>query len=128
MAKGFVDNIEDLAEKNTFFRKVLYTSKHSQLVVMSLKPKEDIGMEVHKKYDQILVNVEGKGKCMLNEKKMKFDEGSLVYVPNGTWHNFINAGKKELKLFTIYSPPNHPPGTIHKTKADALRAERDEED
>src|SRR3989338_138717 len=129
MSKKFFDeNIIKIALRNNFFRKVLETRDNAQVVVMSLKPKEDIGMEVHKKYDQILVNVEGKGKCILNEKKMKFDEGSLVYVPKVTWHNFINTGKKELKLFTIYSPPNHPPGTIHKTKADALRAERDEED
>ena len=121
----FDKNIKEEALKNNFFRKVLYTGKNSQVVVMSLNPKEDIGMEVHKKYDQILVNVSGKGTCILNKKKLKFDENSMAYVPKGTWHNFINTGKTRLKLFTIYSPPNHPPGTVHKTKEEAERKERD---
>lgn len=126
MSKKFFDeNIIKRAFKNNFFRKVLETRDNAQVVVMSLRPKEDIGMEVHEKYDQILVNVKGKGRCILNGKKMKFDEGSLVFVPHGTRHDFVNTGKKELKLFTIYSPPNHPPGTVHKTKADALKAEKD---
>jgi len=126
MSKTFFNkNIIGEARKNNFFRKVLYTGKNSQVVVMSLLPGEDIGMEVHKKYDQILVNVTGKGRCILNGKKMPFVEGSLVYVPKGTWHNFTNIGKTRLKLFTTYSPPNHKPGTIHKTKADAMRLEKD---
>ena len=129
MSKIFFDkNIRKEALKNSFFRKVLYTGRNAQVVVMSLKPRENIGMEVHKKYDQILVNVIGKGICILNGKKMKFDENSLVYVTKETWHNFINTGKSKLKLFTIYSPPNHKPGTIHKTKKDAERAEKLEKD
>jgi mannose-6-phosphate isomerase-like protein (cupin superfamily) len=91
---------------------------------MSLLPKEDIGNEVHKKYNQVLVNVAGRGECILNKKKMRFDENSMVYTPKGVWHNFINTGKSRLKLFTMYSPANHKPGTIHKTKKNAERAEK----
>jgi mannose-6-phosphate isomerase-like protein (cupin superfamily) len=112
--------------RNNYFRKVLVTEKNSQLVVMCLLPGEEIGMEIHKKYDQILVNVSGKGKCILNKKNMPFNQDDLVFVPKGTWHNFINTGKSKLKLFTIYSPSNHPPGTIHKTKEDAMNAEDDD--
>lgn len=125
MKRFFNRNIRKEALRNKFFRKVLETGRNAQVVVMSLKPGEDIGMEVHKKYDQILVNARGKGVCILNGVKGKFEENSLVYVPKGTWHNFINTGKSALKLLTIYSPPNHPPKTIHKTKKDAERLERD---
>ena len=124
--KSFFDkDIKKEALKNNYFRKVLETRKNAQVVVMSLLPGENIGMEVHKKYDQILVNVTGKGICILNRKKMPFDENKLVYVPKGTMHDFINIGKTKLKLFTIYSPANHPPNTIHKTKADAELKDRD---
>lgn len=124
--KNFFDkDIKKEALKNNYFRKVLETRKNAQVVVMSLKSGENIGMEVHKKYDQILVNVTGKGICILNGKKMLFDENKLVYVPKGTMHDFINIGKKKLKLFTIYSPANHPPNTIHKTKADSELKEKD---
>lgn len=125
MTKFFYENIKKEALKNNYFRKVLYTGKNSQVVVMSLLPGENIGMEVHKKYDQVLVNVVGKGVCILSGKKMPFVEGSLVYVPKGTWHDFTNTGKNRLKLFTMYSPPNHKPGTIHKTKAEAMKKEKD---
>ena len=127
--KGFFDeNIVKEALKNNYFRKVVYTGKNSQVVLMSLNPGENIGMEVHRKYDQVLVNVSGNGICILNGKKGRFDKDSLVYVPKGTWHDFINKGKKRLKLFTMYSPVNHKPGTIHKTKKDAEIAERNEKD
>jgi len=125
MKNFFSTNIRKEAIKNNFFRKVLATKSNAQVVVMSLNPGEDIGMEVHKKYDQILVNVSGKGVYIVNGKKGKFEKDSLVYVPKGTRHNFINIGKTRLKLFTIYSPPNHPPGTVHKTKKEAERAEKD---
>lgn len=128
MRKFFDKNIIKEALKNNFFRKVLETRANAQVVVMSLKPREDIGMEVHKKYDQILVNVKGAGRCILNGKKMEFNSGDLVYVPKGTWHNFVNTGNTALKLFTIYAPANHKPGTIHKTKQDAERAEMAEKD
>ena len=126
MKEFFDKNIRKEAINNKYFRKVLNTGKNAQSVVMSLKPKEEIGTEVHKKYDQILVNVKGNGYCVLDGKKMKFEKDSLVYVPKGTWHNFVNSGKEDLKLFTIYSPPNHPPGTIHRTKKDAQKAESGE--
>ena len=125
MRKSFNENIIKIALENSFFRKVLYTGANSQVVVMSLEVNEDIGMEVHKKYDQVLVNVTGKGICILNGRKGKFEENDLVYVPKGTKHNFINVGKTRLKLFTIYSPANHPPKTIHKTKAEAELKEKD---
>ncbi|MCX6749656.1 MAG: cupin domain-containing protein [Candidatus Pacearchaeota archaeon] len=124
MKSFFSTNIKKEALKNNFFRKVLATKANAQVVVMSLKSKEDIGMEIHKKYDQILVNTGGKGIYIINGKKGKFEENFLVYVPKGSWHNFINTGKTKLKLFTIYSPPNHKPGTIHKTKKDAEKAEK----
>jgi len=124
MGKFFNWNIKKEALKNNYFRKVLETRANAQVVVMSLNPGENIGMEVHKKYDQILVNVKGKGICILNGKRMKFDADSLVYVPKGTRHDFINTGKTRLKLFTIYAPANHPRGTIHKSKEDAEKAEK----
>ena len=124
MKSFFSADIKKEALKNNFFRKVLATKANAQVVVMSLKPKEDIGMEIHKKYDQVLVNAKGKGVYIINGKKGKFEENSLVYVPKASWHNFINTGKTRLKLFTIYSPPNHKPGTIHKTKKDAEKAEK----
>ena len=125
MRRFFNKNIRAEALRNRFFRKVLETRSNAQLVVMSLKPKEDIGMEIHDRYDQILVNVKGKGVCILNGKRGKFVENSLVYVPKGTRHDFVNTGKTAMKLFTIYSPPNHPPGAVHKTKKDAEKAEKD---
>jgi len=85
-------------------------------------------MEIHKKYDQILVNVSGKGVSIVNGKKRKFLKNTLAYVPKGTWHNFVNIGKTDLKIYTIYSPANHKPGTVHKTKRDAERAELKEKD
>jgi len=118
-------DIRKEALKNNFFRKVLATKKNAQVVVMALNPGEDIGMEIHKKYDQILVNVKGNGVYDVNKKRGKFNENTMVYVPRGTWHNFINTGKTKLKLYTIYSPPNHPPKTIHKTKKDAELDEKD---
>ena len=128
MSRFFSANIRKEALKNNFFRKVLTTKSNSQVVVMSLKQGEDIGMEVHKRYDQILVNVSGKGSFVAGKERGKFHKDSLVYIPKGTKHNFINTGKSTLKLFTIYSPPNHPPGTLHQTKKDAERAEKNKND
>ncbi len=123
--KLFNENIKKEALKNNYFRRVLYTGKNSQVVVMALNPKEDIGMEVHKKYDQVIVIVKGNGFCELNKNKSRISPDSLIYVPKGTWHNFTNIGKTKMKLFTMYSPANHPPGTIHKTKAEAEAKEKD---
>ncbi len=120
---GFNEDIVKKAKANTYFREVLSTGPHSQVVVMSLKPGEDIGAETHPDVDQILVFVQGEGESVLNGKKSPVAAGSLVHVPCGTRHNFINKGKRALRLYTVYAPPQHKPGTVHKTKADADKAE-----
>jgi len=116
--KGYVNNIEEAAKENNFFRKVLYTAKNSQLVVMSLKPKEEIGMEVHH-LDQFLRIEAGEGVAILDGVEHKIADKWVIMVPAGTNHNIINTGDTEMKLYTVYSPPNHLEGTIHETKADA---------
>ena len=122
---GYVGDIEKLTEKNKYFRQVLYTGKYAQLVVMNLLPKEEIGNEVHKTVDQFFRIEEGEAKFVFNGKEEHVAKaGDAVIVPAGTFHNVINASATEpLKLYTIYSPPNHPDGTIHKTKAEAEAAE-----
>jgi mannose-6-phosphate isomerase-like protein (cupin superfamily) len=126
--KFFAADIEKETLKNNYFRKVLFTGKHSQVVVMSLKPGEEIGNEVHKKVDQFLRIEKGKAKFILNNGKNRYiaGNGHAVLVPAGTWHNVINISNKKTKLYTIYSPPNHRPGTVHRTKEDAERDEKDE--
>lgn len=117
--KGFVENIERASLENENFRKVLYTDERLQLVVMSLLPKEDIGMEVHE-LDQFIRVEAGEGKAVLNSVEHTLCDGSVVIVPQGTSHNIINtSATKPLKLYTLYAPPNHKDGTVHKTKADA---------
>ncbi|HEX7556147.1 MAG TPA: cupin domain-containing protein [Leptolinea sp.] len=116
--KGFVKSIENIAVKNVDFRQVLYTAKNCQLVVMSLKPKEEIGAEVHK-LDQFFRVEEGTGEAVLDGVHTKIEAGFAVLVPAGTNHNIINTGDKALKLYTLYSPPNHRDGVIHHTRADA---------
>lgn len=122
---GFVGDIEKLTEKNKYFRQVLFTGKFAQLVVMSLQPGEEIGNEVHNTVDQFFRIEEGEAKFVFNGKEEHtVKSGDAVIVPAGTFHNVINASSKEpLKLYTIYSPPNHPDGTVHKTKAEAEAAE-----
>lgn len=122
---GYFGHIEKDTEKNKYFRKVLFTGKHLQLVVMSLQGGEEIGDEIHKTVDQFFRIESGKAKFVLNEKETHIvAAGDAAIVPAGTWHNVINASKTEpLKLYTIYTPPNHPDGTIHKTKAEAEAAE-----
>lgn len=115
----FNEDIKQAALENSNFRKVLHTGKHSQLVLMSLKVGEDIGMETHPDIDQILFFVQGKGAAILHGESKTVDEGDVVFVPAGTEHNFKNIGQDDLKLFTVYSPPEHPDGTVHPTKADA---------
>jgi mannose-6-phosphate isomerase-like protein (cupin superfamily) len=114
----FVTDILSLAKQNNNFRKEINTADHTQVVVMSLKPGEDIGLEVHKKIDQILVFVQGTGEAIIGGQKFPIKEGTLAFVPAGTVHNFINTGKTDLKLFTTYSPPNHAAGILQKTKAE----------
>jgi mannose-6-phosphate isomerase-like protein (cupin superfamily) len=120
---GFKDNIEALTLQNAYFRQVLFTGKHSQLVLMSLKPGEEIGMEVHPAVDQFFRFEAGEGKVIIDGQEHMVKDGDAVIVPAGSQHNVINAGQVDLKLYTIYSPPNHPDGTIHKTKAEADAAE-----
>lgn len=121
---GFVINIEEASSENDNFRKVLYTAPHSQLVVMSLKPNEDIGEEVHD-LDQFLRVESGTGKAVLNGIEHEIKDGSAIVVPAGTKHNIINtSGDKPMKLYTVYSPANHRDGVIHATKEEA---EADEE-
>lgn len=116
--KGFVQNIEDIASKNEDFRQVLYTAKNCQLVVMSLKPGEEIGMEVHK-LDQFFRVEEGTGEAILDGVHTSISAGFSVLVPAGTNHNIINTATASLKLYTLYSPPNHRDGVIHHTRAEA---------
>jgi mannose-6-phosphate isomerase-like protein (cupin superfamily) len=119
---GFVENIEDLSVKNAYFRQVLYTAENCQLVVMSLKPKEEIGVEVHT-VDQFFRVEEGEGTAIINGIQTALKAGSGIIVPAGAEHNII-AGDAVLKLYTIYSPPHHKDGTVHKTKKDA-KADKD---
>ncbi len=121
---GFHTNIEKQAEKNKFFRQVLFTSGLSQLVVMSLKPKEDIGMETHSNVDQFIRVEVGTGKAVLGGQVYRLKAGSAIVIPAGTEHNVINTSTTQpMKLYTVYTPPQHPDGTIHKTKAEAEAAE-----
>jgi mannose-6-phosphate isomerase-like protein (cupin superfamily) len=116
--KGFVQNIEDLAVKNDEFRRVIYTAKHCQLVLMALKPKEEIGAEVHK-LDQFFRVEEGAGEAVLDGVRTAIHAGFAVVVPAGTKHNIINTGSVPLKLYTLYAPPNHRDGVVHHTREDA---------
>ncbi len=120
---GYVTNIEKSTLENETFRTVLYTAKNSQLVVMSLLPLEDIGAEAHH-LDQFIRVEAGQGKAVLNGNEYDIGPGHVVVVPAGVMHNIINTSPdSEMKLYTLYSPPNHKDGTVHKTKADAERDE-----
>jgi mannose-6-phosphate isomerase-like protein (cupin superfamily) len=123
---GYVGPIEHETEKNNNFRKVLFTGKHTQLVVMSLKAGEEIGNEVHAHVDQFFRIEQGEATFVFNGGKEQHvvKDGDAVIVPAGTYHNVLNSSKTQvLKLYTLYSPPNHPDGTVHKTKAEADEAE-----
>ncbi len=116
--KGYVDNIEKLSLANESFRKVLYTAKHSQLVLMSLLPNEEIGEEVHEENDQFLRIEKGTGKAVIDGNEYALEDGSAVVVPAGAKHNIINTSATEpMRLYTIYSPAHHRDGVEHKTKA-----------
>lgn len=123
---GFVGNIEELTLSNNNFRQVLYTGQHVQLVVMSLNPNEDIGMEVHETTDQFLRIEKGEGKVVINGEEHLIKDKSAIVVPAGAEHNVINTSSQNpLKLYTVYSPPHHKDGIIHKTKQDALADKTD---
>lgn len=117
------DDIKQLALENTYFRDVLYTGRHSQLVVMSIEPGSDIGLETHPDTDQIIVIVEGEAEAKVGSEVFGADKHDVVFVPAGVEHNITNNGDKPLKLYTVYAPPEHTHGTVHKTKAEAQKAE-----
>lgn len=118
--EGFHANIETLTRENTLFRKVLYTAKHSQLVLMSLKPKEEIGMETHEENDQFFRFEQGEGQCVIDGHEYAVRDGSAVIIPAGARHNVINtSATSHLKMYTIYSPAHHKDGTVHATKEQA---------
>jgi mannose-6-phosphate isomerase-like protein (cupin superfamily) len=124
---GYTENIQKKTLENTNFREVLYTGAHMQLVVMSLKPLEDIGMEVHSNVDQFFRIEKGQAKVIMNGEEAILTDDMVAIVPAGVQHNVINISNTEdLKLYTIYAPANHPEGTIHATKADAMAAEEHE--
>src|SRR5450830_306077 len=123
---AFNEDIVKRAEANSYFREVLSTGPNSQVVVMSIPPGTDIGEEVHHDVDQTLVFVQGEGEAILDGVTSAVAVDRLVHVPAGTRHNFVNTGATDLRLYTIYAPPEHAPGTIHKTKAEADAAHKAE--
>jgi mannose-6-phosphate isomerase-like protein (cupin superfamily) len=120
---AFNENIVARTLRNGLFREVLATGPHAQVVVMCIPPGGEIGDEVHDGVDQVLVFVEGRGEAILDGVRSAVGPDRLVLVPAGTRHNFVNTGETELRLYTIYAPPEHAPGTIHRTKAEADAAE-----
>lgn len=128
---GWVGNIEDETLRNSNFRTVLFTGEQTQLTVMSIPPGEEIGLEMHDHLDQFLRVESGTAKVTLGPSKDEIAETHelrddwVVIVPGGVWHNVINTGDDDLKLYSLYSPPEHPDGTVHRTKAEADAAEHD---
>ena len=114
---GFTTDIEKVTLENGYFRKVLYTTSHMQLVVMSVDT--EIGMEVHKDTDQFIRVEQGNGKAILNDEEHTLKDGSILVIPAGIEHNIVNTGDAPLKLYTIYAPPHHKDGTVHATKEEA---------
>ena len=117
--KGFVDDIEGLTDKNKDFRRVLYTGKHVQLVVMSIRKGDEIGEEVHPDRDQFFRVEKGKGEVVIDDERTKVRAGDGIIIPAGARHNVINTGSKRLRLYTIYGPPEHKDGVVEKTKEEA---------
>ena len=117
------EDIVELARENAAFRRVQLTAEHCQVVLMSIPPGGEIGEETHDEVDQVLVFVDGRGEAVLEGERSAVASGRLVLVPAGTRHNFVNTGTSDLKLYTIYAPPEHAPGTVHLSKADADAAE-----
>lgn len=121
--KGFVKDIEQLTEENTDFRRVLYTGKHLQLVLMALRPGEEIGEEVHTDRDQFFRAEKGEGEVWIDGERTRIKSGDAIIVPSGTRHNVINTGDESLKLYTLYGPPEHRDGVVRATKAEAEASE-----
>lgn len=132
-ANPFVININEASKQNNNYRTTLWTGKHLQLTLMSINPGEDIGLETHPNVDQFLRIEQREGVAQMGESKdnLTFKENvnddSAIFIPAGTWHNVTNTGSTPLKLYSIYTPPNHPFGTIHPTRADAMAAEKEGE-
>jgi mannose-6-phosphate isomerase-like protein (cupin superfamily) len=118
--QGFVDDIEERTEENADFRRVLYTGKQMQLVLMALRPGEEIGEEVHRDRDQFFRVEKGKGEVWIDGHKSKIEDDTAIIVPAGARHNVKNTGDKPLKLYTLYAPPEHADKTVHVTRAEAL--------
>jgi len=120
--KGYVINIEEKTEANRFFRQVLFTTDKSQLVVMAIQPNEDIGLETHPEHDQFIRVESGVGKVIMDGIESDISDGSAIVIPAGVEHNLTNTGSEVMKLYTLYTPPEHEDGTIHQTKAEAIAA------
>ncbi|MCP8971342.1 cupin domain-containing protein [Ectobacillus ponti] len=126
----FVIDINEATKQNNTYRTALWTGSHLQVTLMSLNPGEDIGLEIHPNIDQFLRVEEGQGIAQMGKDQNNLDfvrkvfDDSVIIVPAGTWHNVTNTGNTPLKLYSIYAPPQHPPGTVHVTKADAMHAEQ----
>ena len=121
--KGFIADIEELTEGNSDFRRVLYTGKNIQLVLMAIEPGEEIGEEVHDNHDQFFRVEKGRGEVVIDGKRSKIKGGDAIIVPAGARHNIMNTGDKSLRLYTLYAPPEHLNGTVHATRADADASE-----
>jgi len=119
VTKPLNEDILARTKRNSYFREVVSTGPHAQVVVMSIPPRGEIGEEVHQDVDQVLVFVEGEGVAVLEGQRSPVSPGRLVHVPAGTRHNFVNEGSVDLKLYTVYTAPKHAPGMIHRTKAEA---------
>lgn len=117
--KGFIGDIEDRTEANADFRRVLYTGPHMQLVLMALKPGEEIGVEVHEDTDQFFRIEEGKGEVVIDGHATPIEGDTGIVIPAGAKHNVRNTGNKPMKMYTLYAPPHHKDGTVHRTRADA---------
>jgi len=124
-AKVYAEDVRRLAEENENFRQVLFTTELSQLVLMAIPAGEEIGEETHEGIDQVLAFVAGEGEAVIEGERLAVREGSVVVVPSGTRHNFVATGGSPLKLYTVYAPPEHADGTIHRTKAEADEYERE---
>ena len=123
MITPYVANIEEETLKNGFFRKEVFTGEHLQITVMSINPGEDIGLETHPHTDQFLRVEQGSGKAIIGGQEYEVSDAFGITIPAGMEHNVINTGTVAMKMYSIYTPPNHPVGTIHETKADADAAE-----
>ena len=121
--KAYIADIEHETEANRDFRRVLYTGAHTQLVLMAVEPGEELGEEVHEDTDQFFRVEAGNGEVVVDGRATPIEEDMAIIIPAGARHNVRNTGRKPLKLYTLYSPPEHPDGTVHRTKADAAKAE-----